>query len=203
EIYVGYDFAFGQGRRGTITLLQQLGSQAGFQVHIIDPIGVEGRVVSSSAVRQWIQEGRVDEVALLLGRVYSIGGTVVEGYQKGRDLGFPTANIRSPNELLPERGVYAVLVDRHARRYEGVANIGFNPTFGRTQLSVEIHLFDFADHLYGETIEVHFVKKIREERAFPSVSNLVEQIRKDVQTAHVLLEAHHAQATKTGLSNED
>ncbi len=195
EIYVGYDFAFGKGRSGTIALLQELGSRAGFRVHIIEPIAVEERVVSSSSIREWILQGDVDEAALLLGRLYSIAGTVVEGYRKGRELGFPTANVRSTYEVIPGRGVYAVMADWHGRRYEGVANIGFNPTFGRTELSIEIHLFDFAEQLYGETVEVSFVQKIRDERAFASVEELVKQIRHDVETAHALLAAHHPQAT--------
>ena len=194
EIYVGYNFAFGKGRQGSIALLQALGHRHGFRVHIIEPITIEGRVVSSSIIRQWIQQGSVDEAALLLGRLYSIAGTVVEGYQKGRELGFPTANVRSTNELLPGRGVYAVMVDWREQRYEGVANIGFNPTFGRTQLSVEIHLFNFSQQLYEEVVEVSFVKKIRDERAFPSVADLVKQIGQDVHTAQTLLAAHHRHA---------
>jgi riboflavin kinase/FMN adenylyltransferase len=190
EIYVGYDFAFGKGRQGTIALLQELGNRHGFRVHIIEPIAVEGRVVSSSIIRQWVQEGSVDEAALLLGRLYSIAGTVVEGFQKGRELGFPTANVRSTDELIPGRGVYAVVVDWRGQHYDGVANIGYNPTFGRTQLSIEIHLFNFSQQLYGETVEVSFVKKIRDERAFPSVADLVKQIGQDVEAAHALLAAH-------------
>jgi riboflavin kinase / FMN adenylyltransferase len=195
EIYVGYDFAFGKGRSGTIALLQELGSRAGFQVHIIAPITVEEHVASSSSIRQWILQGDVDEAALLLGRLYSIAGTVVEGYQKGRELGFPTANVRSTYELIPGCGVYAVMADWQGGRYEGVANIGFNPTFGRSELSIEIHLFDFAEQLYGETVEVYFLKKIRDERTFASVEDLVKQIRQDVETAHALLAAHRPQAT--------
>jgi riboflavin kinase/FMN adenylyltransferase len=195
EIYVGYDFAFGKGRQGTISLLQELGSRYGFRVCMIEPIAVEGKVVSSSAIRQWVQQGKVDEAALLLGRLYSISGTIVEGYQKGRELGFPTANVRSTYELIPGRGVYAVLVDWRSQRYDGVANIGYNPTFGRTQLSIEIHLFDFAQQLYGETVEVSFVKKIRDEQAFPSIDDLVKQIGQDVDTAHTLLAAHRVQAS--------
>jgi riboflavin kinase/FMN adenylyltransferase len=194
EIYVGYNFAFGKGRQGSIALLQELGHRYGFGVHIIEPIAVEGRVVSSSMIRQWIQQGGVDEAALLLGRLYSIAGAVVEGYQKGRELGFPTANVRSTDELIPGRGVYAVIVDWREQRYEGVANIGFNPTFGRTQLSLEIHLFDFSQQLYGEAVEVSFVKKIRDERAFPSVTDLVKQIGQDVETAHTLLATYHRHA---------
>ena len=194
EIYVGYNFAFGKGRQGSIALLQELGQRHGFRVHIVEPIALEGRVVSSSIIRQWIQQGQVDEAALFLGRLYSITGSVVEGYQKGRELGFPTANVRSTDELVPGRGVYAVMVDWREQRYEGVANIGFNPTFGRTQLSVEIHLFNFSQQLYGEAVEVSFVKKIRDERAFPSVADLVKQIGQDVATAHTLLATyrHHA-----------
>jgi riboflavin kinase/FMN adenylyltransferase len=193
ELYVGYDFAFGKGRQGTIQLLQELGGRHGFGVHIIEPITVHGKVVSSSTIRRWVQQGAVDEAALLLGRLYSIGGTIVEGYQKGRELGFPTANIRPTCELVAGRGVYAVLVDWQAQRYEGVANIGYNPTFGRTQLSIEIHLFDFAQQLYGETVEVFFVKKLRDEQAFPSVAALVNQIARDVEAAHTLFIARRAQ----------
>jgi riboflavin kinase/FMN adenylyltransferase len=190
EIYVGYDFAFGKGRQGTIALLQELGRRYRFGVHIVEPIAVEGRVVSSSMIRQWIQQGDVDEAALLLGRLYSIAGTVVEGYQKGRELGFPTANVRSTYELIPARGVYAVSVEWRGQSYDGVANLGFNPTFGRSQLSLEIHLFDFAQDLYGEMVDVSFVKKIRDERAFPSVTDLVTQIAQDVEAAHTVLETH-------------
>jgi riboflavin kinase/FMN adenylyltransferase len=195
EIYVGYNFAFGKGRQGTIALLQELGKRHGFRVHIIEPIAVEGRVVSSSIIRGWIQQGNVDEAALLLGRLYSIAGTVIEGYQRGRELGFPTANVSSTYELIPGHGVYAVVVDWREQRYDGVANIGFNPTFGRTQLSIEIHLFNFSQQLYGETVEISFLKKIRDERAFPSVADLVKQIGQDVEAAHTLLAAHRRQAS--------
>jgi riboflavin kinase/FMN adenylyltransferase len=193
EIFVGYDFAFGQGRQGTIALLQEMALQAGFRVYIIEPIGVEGKVVSSSGIRQGIQQGRVDEAALLLGRPYSLAGTVIEGYHKGRELGFPTANVQSSYELVPGRGVYAVLAEWQGRRYEGVANIGFNPTFGRPDLSIEVHLFDFSAQLYGHVVEVHFVKKIRDERAFPAVDDLVQQIRQDIVCARTLLAAHRLQ----------
>jgi riboflavin kinase/FMN adenylyltransferase len=195
EIYVGYNFAFGKGRQGTIALLQDLGNRHGFRVHIVEPIAVAGRVVSSSIIRQWVQEGNVDEAAHLLGRLYSIAGTVVEGYKKGRELGFPTANVRSTYELIPSRGVYAVVVNWRQEHYQGVANIGVNPTFGRTQLSIEIHLFNFSQQLYGETVEVSFVKKIRDEQAFPSVTDLVKQIRQDVEAAHALLAARRSHAS--------
>jgi riboflavin kinase / FMN adenylyltransferase len=195
EIFVGYNFAFGRGRQGTIALLQEIGRQAGFRVHTIEPISVEGNVVSSSGIRQGIQQGHVDEAALLLGRLYSLAGTVVEGYHKGRELGFPTANVQSSYELIPGRGVYAVLADWQGRRYEGVANIGFNPTFGRPDLSIEIHLFDFSAQLYGEVVEVHFVKKIRDERAFPAVDDLVRQIRQDIVCARTLLAAYRTQTS--------
>jgi riboflavin kinase/FMN adenylyltransferase len=194
EIQVGYNFAFGKERQGSIALLRALGQRHGFRVRISEPIAVAGCVVSSSVIRQWLQQGRVDEAARLLGRLYSIAGTVVEGYQKGRELGFPTANVRSANELIPDRGVYAVIVEWQGQRYEGVANIGFNPTFGRTALSVEIHLFNFSQQLYGEAVEVSFVKKIRDERAFPSIAELVKQIGRDVETAHTLLATYRQHA---------
>jgi len=195
EIYVGYDFAFGRGRQGTISLLHELGVQHDFRVHMIEPVTVDGSVVSSSIIRQWLQQGRVDAAAPLLGRLYSISGLVVEGYHKGHELGFPTANVRSANELIPNRGVYAVLVDWQGQSHEGVANIGYNPTFGRTQLSIEVHLFDFVQQLYGETVEVFFVQKIRDERTFPTVADLVEQISRDVERAQALLSAHRARVS--------
>lgn len=193
EIYVGYDFAFGRGRQGTISLLNQLGARHNFHVHMIEPIAVEGRVASSSIIRQWLQEGKVDSAARLLGRLYSIKGEVIEGYQKGRELGFPTANVRSDYELIPGRGVYAVFVEWRGQRHEGVANIGYNPTFGRAQLSIEVHIFDFSQQLYSETVEVYFIMKIRDERTFPSVADLIAQIGHDVETAHALLAAYRAQ----------
>jgi riboflavin kinase/FMN adenylyltransferase len=195
EICVGFDFAFGKGRTGTIQLLQELGERHGFAVHTVGPITVAGHVVSSSSIRRWIQQGKVDEAALLLGRLYSLVGTVVEGYQKGRDLGFPTANVSLTYEVIPARGVYAVQVERRGQRYDGVANIGFNPTFGRSHLSLEIHVFDFTEHLYGETVEVYFVKRIRDEQTFPSVSALIEQIGKDVETAKRLHAAYRLDTT--------
>jgi riboflavin kinase/FMN adenylyltransferase len=195
EIYVGYDFAFGKGRSGTIRLLEELGGEHNFRVHIIKPVMVQGRIVSSSAIRRWIQDGNVDEAARFLGRLYSLIGPVVEGLQRGRELGFPTANVRLTYEVVPARGVYAVQVEWQGRRYDGVANIGVNPTFGDTQLGLEIHLFDFGETLYGETVEVFFLKKIRDEQTFPSGTALIAQIRQDVDTAHRLLAAHRLQKT--------
>jgi riboflavin kinase/FMN adenylyltransferase len=198
EIHVGYDFAFGRGRQGTISLLDQLGAQHNFQVHMVEPIAIEGKVVSSSLIRQWLQAGAVETAARFLGRLYSIQGRVVEGYRKGRELGFPTANIRSEAELIPDRGVYAVVLEWHGTRYDAVANIGYNPTFGRTQLSVEVHILDFAQELYDETVEVFFVKKIRDERPFPSIAELIAQIGHDVQTAQTVLSVYRAQASPYG-----
>jgi riboflavin kinase/FMN adenylyltransferase len=195
EIYVGYDFAFGRGRQGTIALLHELGAQHDFRVQMIEPVKVNGSVVSSSMIRQWLQQGRVDAAAPLLGRLYSISGVIVEGYRKGREIGFPTANIRSANELIPNCGVYAVLVDWRGQTHEGVANIGYNPTFGRTQLSIEVHLFDFTQQLYGESVEVFFVEKIRDERTFPTVTDLIAQISRDVETAQTLLSARRTRAS--------
>jgi riboflavin kinase/FMN adenylyltransferase len=195
EIYVGYDFAFGRGRQGTIALLHELGARHDFRVQMIEPVTVNGSVVSSSMIRQWLQQGRVDAAAPLLGRLYSISGIIVEGYRKGREIGFPTANIRSANELIPNRGVYAVLVDWRGQTHEGVANIGYNPTFGRTQLSIEVHLFNFTQQLYGESVEVFFVEKIRDERTFPTVTDLIAQISRDVEMAQTLLSARRTRAS--------
>jgi riboflavin kinase / FMN adenylyltransferase len=147
--------------------------------------------VSSTSIRTLIQEGKLDEAKVLLGRRHQLRGTVVKGHDRGgKLLGFPTANIRVRDELLPKVGVYAVTVLIEGKTYAGVTNIGYNPTFGDSALSVETHILDFSGELTGSAIRIDFVKRLRDEKKFPGVKELVEQIMQDVQQAReVLVEA--------------
>jgi riboflavin kinase/FMN adenylyltransferase len=186
DLIVGYDFRFGHRRAGTTTLLQEQAGVFGYQVTVVPPITREDIVVSSSNIRRLLHEGQVESAARLLGRPYSIEGLVVAGHRRGATLGFPTANVRSENAIVPRPGVYAVRVIWSQRAYDGVANVGYNPTFGNEALSVEAHLFDFAANLYGETIGIEFVARLRDERKFASVDELVAQIACDAQRARAI-----------------
>jgi riboflavin kinase/FMN adenylyltransferase len=186
ELIVGYDFRFGYRRAGTTALLQEQAPIYGYQVAVVPPITRDDIVVSSSNIRRLLQEGQVEPVARLLGRPYSIEGQVVEGYRRGATLGFPTANVRAVNDIVPRTGVYAVRMIWAERTYPGVANVGYNPTFGNQALSVEAHLFDFSAALYGETVSVEFIARIRDERKFASVEELAAQIADDSQQARTI-----------------
>lgn len=183
DVVVGHDFRFGHRRAGTVELLQEQAATCGYGVTVVPAITKDGVVVSSSNIRRLLQAGQVEAAAQLLGRFYAIEGPVVEGFRRGAGLGFPTANVRSINVIVPRPGVYAVQGTWRDRVYPGVANVGYNPTFGNEMLSVEAHLFDFDADLYGDTLEVAFVRRIRDERQFASVDALAEQIACDVQTA--------------------
>jgi riboflavin kinase/FMN adenylyltransferase len=195
-LVVGYDFRFGHRRAGTVALLQEQAALYGYRVTVIEAIRKAGMVVSSSNIRQLLQQGQVEEAARLLGRCYAIEGRVVQGFRRGATLGFPTANVQPVNEVIPHTGVYAVRVGWEGRVYAGVANVGYNPTFANQALSVEAHLFDFAADLYGATVSVEFLERIRAERRFASVEELAAQIARDVKKARTI----HArlQSTRCG-----
>jgi len=187
EVYVGYDYAFGKGREGSIDSLKDMGAALGFTVGVVDAVQVSGVVVSSSLVRDLVSSGRVDETYPYLGRYYSIEGNVVHGESRGHSLGFPTANIRSANELLPAHGVYAVRALLGGHHLDGVASIGVRPTFGAGPVSIEVFLFDYDGNLYGKHLEVAFIKRLRGEQKFPDVDALVGQMHKDVEQAKEIL----------------
>lgn len=184
ELVVGYDYTFGHNREGNISLLREMGDQMGFAVHLVGPVHVDHALVSSTSIRTLIQEGRLDEAKVLLGRSYQLQGTVVKGHNRGgRLLGFPTANLLVKDELLPKVGVYAVTVLIEGKTYDGVTNIGYNPTFHDEALSVETHVLDYSGDLVGETIRVNFLKRLRDERTFRSIQELAAQINEDVVQA--------------------
>jgi riboflavin kinase/FMN adenylyltransferase len=188
EIFVGYDYAFGKGREGSIESLKKMGMTYGFNVGVVEAVQVDGMVVSSSAIRELISNGSVDEAAKLLGRDYVLEGEVIHGANRGHSLGFPTANLHTVNELLPGYGVYAVRASVDGRRVlDGVASIGVRPTFDSGAVSIEVFLFNFDSDLYGKQMEVSFIKRLRGERKFPDASALVAQVRKDVEEAKKIL----------------
>lgn len=189
ELVVGYDFRFGYQRTGTVAHLQEAAATFGYRVTVVPAISVAGWTVSSSNIRKLVRQGDVEDASRLLGRYYAVEGPVVEGFRRGRTIGFPTANVQPINEIVPQTGVYAVRVRWREAHLNGVANVGYNPTFGNDALSVEAHLFDFQADLYGETICVEFVRKIRDERKFDSVDALVAQIAQDAEQARAI----HAQ----------
>ena len=190
EIFVGYDYTFGRGREGTIAYLKKMGNEFGFKVNVVDPVKIDVNLVSSSLIRELIEDGKIEQASLFLGRTYSIKGKVIDGHKKGTVIGYPTANIDVHHELIPHTGVYGVRVVNEGIYYDGIANVGFNPTFNRDSLSVEVHIFDFKKDIYGKEIEIAFIGRIREEIAFKSAQELVEQIGQDVKRAKDILRVH-------------
>ena len=219
EVVVGQDFTYGRERGGTVDTLRQGLLRRGVRLHVVAPITVHGLVVSSTKIREFTLEGRVEAASQLLGRPFDLEGDVVRGAGRGRKLGWPTANIRTNAELLPAVGVYAVrarlieqpgfpaqgdiptstpvtyIPPRLGTAALGAANLGLNPTFradahagsGREPLMLEVHLLDVDRDLYGRSLRVEFVHRLRDERRFPNVETLKEQIARDVASARRLL----------------
>ena len=185
-VIVGYDFTFGRNRTGSPAALAEMGRDLGFDVEVVPPLLRGGAIVSSSRIRELLLAGRVREAGELLCRPYRISGPVVTGAGRGRKLGFPTANVQFMQELIPLPGVYVVDAEVDGKRRPGVANVGFNPTFGENSLGVEVHILDFDGDLYGKAMSVSFRDRIRDERKFKSVDELARQIAKDVQYARGL-----------------
>jgi len=189
EIVVGYDYTFGHKREGDIQFLKEKGDIFGFVVHVVEPVYVSGKLVSSTSIRELVQEGNLAEARELLGRDYQICGTVVRGKNRGgRLLGFPTANLELIDELVPKLGVYAVNVIVDHQSLKGVTNIGYNPTFGKGPFSVETHILDFDGDLLGKTIRVLFIERLRDERPFGSIKDLSDQIERDIRKARKLFD---------------
>jgi len=187
EVWVGANFLFGHDRAGNFSMLRTLGARYGFRAEKIDPVRYKDFVVSSTRVRRLVGEGRVDEAGALLGHQYHIDGTVMRGDQRGRTIGFPTANLCTENELLPPDGVYATTARVGEVVYPSVTNIGKRPTVdasGRT--TTETHIFNLDRDLYGTTVRVGFVQRLREERRFESLDQLRDQIAADCSRARVL-----------------
>ncbi len=187
-IVVGQDYSFGRKREGDIFLLKEMAVAHGFDVIISEWIDLEGGRISSTEIRNLVREGGVEEAKKLLGRYYQVRGTVIRGRDRGgRLLGFPTANLTLYDELCPKGGVYAVTVEYQDTTYQGVANIGYSPTFDNGEFSVEVHILDFDQNIYERPIRVNFIRRLRGEKKFPGPEALSEQISLDIEKARELL----------------
>ncbi|MEX2601971.1 MAG: bifunctional riboflavin kinase/FAD synthetase [Balneolaceae bacterium] len=194
EFVIGYDHQFGKDRQGSIQTIQDLSKELGFRVHIVSKQEVDNHTVSSTAIRNALQnDGNVELATTLLQRNYFLNGTVVHGEKRGSSIGFPTANIQPshPNKSIPKNGVYAVRVRVDGTFFGGMMNIGIRPTFYGTDLNLEVHIFKFNKDIYGETVQVRFIKRVRDEQKFSGIDQLRHQLEKDREKCHMILEADH------------
>lgn len=182
EVVIGQDFRFGLNRQGDVDTLRQLASEKGVLVHPVPPVRVDDQVVSSSLIRAYLEQGRVEQANRLLGRPYEIEGRVGPGSARGKSLGFPTANVLTANEITPA-GVFITEAVLGRKAFPSVTNVGFRPTFEGGSLQVETFLFFFNGSLYGKKIRLRFLQKIREEQKFPTPEDLVRQVRQDIEVA--------------------
>ena len=190
QVFVGHDFTFGKDRRGNIALLKELGQKLGFTAEVVEAVRVGGTVVSSTRIREFVQKGEMQEAAKLLGRNYLLTGKVIHGHGRGsKKLGFPTANLKTTGVLFPKPGIYAVWAIYEGKRYEGVANLGWNPTFHDQKFSFEAHILHFNQEIYGEPLRVEFVERLRDEVTFRGPEELIAQIKKDISRAKNILKS--------------
>ena len=188
ELVVGPDFAFGYQREGTTEVLTQIGEEMGFEVKIVDPVKFDDRIVSSTAVRNCVQAGDMADAAWMLTRPYSLTGIVVKGDQRGRQIGFPTANLDVPPDgTLPPDGTYATWAHVDGVTYRSATNIGLRPTFGSLGRQIETHIINYNGDLYNTKIRVAFARKLREEVKFNAVGDLVNQLHEDIAHAKTVL----------------
>ncbi len=185
ELVLGYDHGFGRGRSGDVELVRRLGREDGFAVDVVEPVRDDGQPISSSLIRTAVAHGNLAAVERWLGRPYSLRSVVERGAGRGRTIGIPTINLALPDQrkLLPPDGVYAVRVEWQGGRCGGMMNQGPRPTFGIAGRALEIHLFDFAGQLYGETVGVEWVRRLRDVQTFPSREALVAQLERDARAA--------------------
>lgn len=188
EVFVGFNHSFGYKGLGTPQLMQMMGEEHGFQVHILPPVMIDGEIVSSSLIRQALEQGKIERAAHMLGYRPLLDGMVIEGERRGRQLGFPTANIGIESIYnVPAKGVYAAKARVEDHCYNAVVNIGSKPTFHQEYpLSIEAHLMDFSGDIYGKALSLSFIKKLRDEQRFESLEALVAQINKDRDQAKAI-----------------
>ncbi|MEA3329028.1 MAG: bifunctional riboflavin kinase/FAD synthetase [Candidatus Omnitrophota bacterium] len=194
EIFLGNNYCFGRGKSGDIKLMQALAEKYSFYLHKMKLIKLNGNIVSSSLIRSFLKQGKLNQAARFLGRPFSILGQVVKGSKRGRLIGYPTANLKPYHEVIPPGGVYAVKVSLGRRLYNAIINIGSRPTFEfidgeNIEPIIEVHIFDFNSSLYGRELEVVFAGKIRNERRFSGKEELIRQIRLDEARARRLLDS--------------
>ncbi len=186
-VFVGRNFTFGRNASGNADALLSLGKKYGFDVSIVEPIKSGGEIVSSSRIREMVLKGDVEKASRLLGRNFYIKGIVVRGKQ--RKIGFPTANLRTDWELIPAKGIYAGFVKFNGETHRSVVNVGTAPTFGDNELTIESHILDFNQNLYGKEISIEFLKRIRDEIKFNSVEELRRQIEEDIKKSRAIFDS--------------
>ncbi|MBN8705806.1 MAG: bifunctional riboflavin kinase/FAD synthetase [Bacteroidetes bacterium] len=188
KIWLGYDHGFGKNRQGSADILRAYGEKFNFEVEQVPAQEFNGIVASSTQIRKYILAGEVDQANTLLGYDYSLSGLVSRGERIGRRIGYPTANIfvENPKKLIPATGVYLVKMVVRGKEYPGMCNIGFRPTFNGTGLKIEVHLFDFNEDIYGVSVCVRFIQKIRDEQKFSGPDALVQQLKQDEASARAL-----------------
>jgi riboflavin kinase/FMN adenylyltransferase len=188
ELWVGQDFALGRGREGDLPRLRTIGQGLGYRVQPVEPFLLDGTIVSSSRIRAALRAGDVATSTTLLGRPFSLSGTIVEGDRRGRTIGFPTANVSVDiQHMLPADGVYICHAWLGGQRFGAVTNVGVRPTFDGTRRAVEAYLLDFVDEIYGETLRLDFLHRLRGEQKFDGIAALIAQITSDVATSRAWL----------------
>jgi len=189
KIIIGHDYTFGRGKEGNEAFLSTFGKQLGFEVEVMNAVRVGETTVSSTRIREALLAGEVRLAASLLGRPYKLGGRVISGNRRGVLLGFPTANISPDKELIPARGVYAVDVLLEGIHRQGALSIGINPTFTDGKHSIEVHIIDFHEDIYGKTLDMLFIERLRDEIRFDSPEALIAQIEQDIAQVREILRA--------------
>ena len=187
HLIVGPDFSFGRKREGNLSLLNKMGSEYGFDTEVVETALLDGEIVSSTSIRNLVREGNLIKAGKFLGYNFYIEGQVKEGERRGRQIGFPTANLETDWDILPKVGVYATLANVDGTKHQSITNIGFRPTFGHSELLIETHIFDFNQDIYKKRIKVEFVDRVRDEQKFNGPEALVEQIKKDVEKVKEIL----------------
>lgn len=180
EVFVGPNYGFGRDRSGNVETLRALGGEFGFDVHVVPAVMTSGQRVSSSLIRELVREGNMDAVIPMLGRPYRLEGKVIEGENRGRALGYPTANLSPEDKVIPLDGVYAITGSLDGKPIPGIAYIGTQPTFEKRKRQLEVHLYDFSGKLYGQNLRVHFYGKVRGEMKFSGRNELVARIGQDI-----------------------
>lgn len=198
KMFVGRDLRFGHAREGSVEQLLGWGKVWGFEVSVVEPVLVSGVRVSSSRIRGLVEHGRIEEARASLGRYHFISGTVIAGSRRGREIGYPTANIASRTEVIPGDGIYATLFHVDGKWWPSSSSIGMNPTFGAGPRTIESYILDFDRDVYGKPIKLAFVKRIREEKKFTDVAALVAQIQDDVKVTRAVFDEIEAKWHKGG-----
>jgi len=187
HLIVGPDFSFGRKREGNLDLLVKMGKEYGFDTEVVETALIDGEIVSSTSIRNLVREGNVVKARKFLGYNFYIEGQVKEGERRGRQIGFPTANLDTDWDILPKVGVYASLAHVDDRVLNSITNVGYRPTFGNNELLIETHIFNFDEDIYKKRMKIEFIDRIRDEQKFNGPEALVEQIKKDVEKVNIIL----------------